>query len=90
MPVTLNPATLSLAPKAQAVVQVSLDIPGDWHVGGVYTLPVKLAGFPAKEIVIRLHVAQAAAGAVKPVSTPRKAKVSTPRKAKKSGRSKPA
>ncbi len=82
VPVIFNPATLSLAPKAQAVVQVSLDIPNNWQVGGVYTLPVKLAGFPSREILIRLHIGPAAAGAGK-------AKAATA-KAKKSRRSKSA
>jgi hypothetical protein len=76
VPVTFNPATLSLAPKAQAVVQVSLDVPDDWRVGAVYTLPVKLAGFPSKEIFIRLHIGPPSAGAVKPKSAKGRAKKS--------------
>ena len=87
VPVKVEPATLSLAPKAHAVVQVSFNVPDTWSAG-VYTLPIKLAGFPSKEIVIRLHIAQAPAGIVKPVSAPRKAKKAA--LSKKAARSKKA
>ena len=75
-PVTFNPPHLTLAPKTQAVVEAVVDVPDNFHVGSVYTLCVKLAGLPMKEVWIRLHVVAPASGAGTSRKVARKSKKS--------------
>lgn len=53
---TFEPATLSIGPRAQAVVQVAATITPDFAVGQTYVTVVRLVGLHAKEVGLSITV----------------------------------
>jgi hypothetical protein len=54
--VTFEPASLSIGPRAQAVVQIVVTITGDFVVGQTYFTVVRLVGLHAKEVGLSITV----------------------------------
>jgi hypothetical protein len=54
--VVFTPKKVTLAPRTQSVVQVSIEIPGECKPGESYLLPVKPVGFAMKQFSIKLNI----------------------------------
>lgn len=54
--VVFTPKQVTLAPKAQSVVQVAIEVPEECRPGESYLLPVKPVGFAMQEFSIRLNI----------------------------------
>lgn len=73
--VTFEPATLSIGPRAQAVVQTAVTITRDFAVGQTYITVIRLVGLQAKEVGLSITVRPPAqtSGASDPPPTPAEA-----------------
>jgi hypothetical protein len=54
--VNFEPATLTIPPRGQAVVQAAVSITPDFVVGQTYTTTIRLLGFEAKELSLSITV----------------------------------
>jgi hypothetical protein len=63
--IRFDPPTLTLEPRAQRIIQVSVEVSREFQVGETYLATIKIVGLQAREVVLRLTILPAPAASDK-------------------------